>query len=267
MAFLTMTEDNTFLAIQRQRIIREILEREGVVRNAELKQILKVSAVTIRADLRELESAGLCEIIWGGALYRPVPIPDQLLTLAERAHLNTSLKRRIGVRAAQFVEAGQTLLVDAGSTTAELINCLPPAMEYLRIVTAALNIAAAAAQFPYVELVMTGGVLRPLTRSLIGPQVLRALALINADIAFVGATGFDAEHGLTTSNILEVEVKRTMMEQASRVIVMADSSKCGTVLSLTVAPFSAVDTLITDTGLHDADAEAIEQTGVTVIRV
>src|SRR5687767_2066748 len=117
MAFLTMAEDNSFLAVQRQRIISEILEREGVVRNAELKQILNVSAVTIRADLRELESAGLCEIIWGGALYRPVRIPDQLLTLAERAQLNTSLKRRIGVRAAQFVASGQTLLVDAGSTT------------------------------------------------------------------------------------------------------------------------------------------------------
>lgn len=262
-----MADENLLLAVERQRMIRDILEREGVVRNAELKHLLNVSSVTIRSDLRELEHAGVCDVIWGGAVYRRLPVSDPVLTLADRTQINLDLKRRIGARAAQFVEVGQTLLVDAGSTTAELIRHLPESMDYLRIVTPALNIAAAAAQFPYVELVMTGGILRHLTRSLIGPQVIRLLDMINADIAFIATGGFDVDHGITTSNMLEVEVKRTMIDRAARVVVLADSTKFGNVLPLTVAPLKRVDTLITDMGLCNTDTEAIEQQGVEVLRV
>jgi DeoR/GlpR family transcriptional regulator of sugar metabolism len=263
-----MPEETLLLAIERQRIIREILEREGIVRNTELKEVLHVSAVTIRSDLRELENAGLCEVIWGGAVYKRTPTtPDQTRSLVERTKLNPEAKKRIGSRAAQLIEAGQTLIVDAGSTTVELINHLPREMDYLRIVTPALNIAAAAAHFPYVELVMTGGILRQLTSSLMGPQVLYSLELINADIVFLGAEGFDLEHGVTTSNILEADVKRTMGQRAARVILMADSSKFGRVLSLAVAPLEKLDTLICDVGLSDADMEHIQSLGVEVIRV
>src|SRR5215470_12925223 len=175
----------TLLAVERQRIILETLDREGAVRNAELKELLNVSMATIRSDLRELETAGVCEVIWGGAVSKRRLASDSESFLAERSKLHPDAKRRIGARAAQLVEVGQTLIIDAGSTTVELVHHLPRDWDYLRIVTYALNVATIAAQFPYIELVMTGGILRHLTRSLIGPQVLRAIENVNADWVFL----------------------------------------------------------------------------------
>jgi DeoR/GlpR family transcriptional regulator of sugar metabolism len=245
-----------------------VLEREGVVRNAELKEMLKVSSVTIRSDLRELESIGICEVIWGGAVYkRPIPEVEYDGQLAERSKLHPEQKRRIGARAAQLIEEGQTIIVDAGSTAVELIHHLPRSLEYLRIVTPALNAATAASQFPQVELVMTGGVLRHLTHSLIGPQVLRSLEMFNADWVFIASGAYDIEHGVTTSNILEVEVKRTMLLRAQRKVLLADSSKFGKVLSLNVTPLQQLDLIVTDTGLADEHIAALRQLGVEVLVV
>jgi DeoR/GlpR family transcriptional regulator of sugar metabolism len=244
-----------------------MLEREGVVRTAELKQILQVSTVTIRADLRELESAGICQMIWGGAVYiKPIVNPDPA-SIAERSNLNLEAKRRIGMRAAQLLEVGQTIILDAGTTTIEMIRSLSHELDYLRVVTPALNVAAAATQFPQVELVVTGGILRNLTHSLIGPQVIQSLNTFNADWAFIASGGYSPERGVTTGNILEVEVKQTIIRRATRVVLLADSSKCGTVLSLNVAPMSDVNMLISDTDLSDAYVDAFTQQGVEVIRV
>lgn len=260
-------DESNLLAVERQRIIREILGREGVVRNAELKQLLQVSAVTIRSDLRELENAGICQIIWGGAVYVQPLVIQETHDIAARSNINHEVKQRIGARAAQLIEVGQTLIVDAGTTTVELVRHLSRDLDYLRIVTPALNIADAATQFPQVELVMTGGILRNLTHSLIGPQVMRSLEMFNADWAFIASGGYSPQHGVTTGNMLEVEVKRTMIQQAGRVALLADSSKYGTVMSLNVAPMKDIDVLITDTGLADSHVETLTQFGVEVLRV
>lgn len=261
------SEDSNLLAVERQRLIRDILEREGVVRNTELKQLLQVSTVTIRSDLRELESAGICQIIWGGAVYIKPIVNQEIPHIAVRSHINPAAKQRIGARAAQMIEVGQTIIVDAGTTTVEMIRQLSRELDYLRIVTPALNVADAATQFPQVELVMTGGILRNLTHSLIGPQVMRSLEMFNADWAFIASGGYSPEHGITTGNMLEVEVKRTMIQRANRVALLADSSKCGTVMSLNVAPMQEIDILITDTELSDSHVEAFTRMGVEVLRV
>ena len=262
-----MQEEGALLAVERQKMIREILEREGVVRNAELKQILQVSTVTIRSDLRELENSGVCEIIWGGAVFKQPVVEAEPLLLTKRSKMNQAEKQRIGARAALLIEAGQTIIVDAGSTTVELVRHLPNDLDYLRIVTQALNIAAAAVQFPQVELVMTGGVLRNLTYSLIGPQVIRALEMFNADWTFLASGGFTLERGVTTSNILEAELKKTMIERAQRVALLADHTKFGNALSLTVTPLAGIDVLVTDSGLSDEAVAQIVSLGVEVIRV
>lgn len=261
-----MPDESSPLAVERQRIILSILNREGVVRNVELKELLNVSLVTIRSDLRELEAAGECEIIWGGAISKR-PTTDRETLLTQRSELNPMQKRRIGERAAQLVEVGQTLIVDAGTTTVEMVQALPHDIEYLRVVTPALNVAVAAAFFPNIELVMTGGVLRSLTRSLIGVQTLRTLETINADWTFLATGGFSVEHGVTTGNIQEVEVKRTMAQRARKVVLLADSSKLGKVLSLTVIPLEQLTMLITDTDLPAAEADRIRALGVEVVCV
>lgn len=261
-----MTQDNALLAVERQRRISDILQREGAVRTAELTRLLKVSAVTVRSDLSELQKRGVCEIIWGGAVSNSPPA-DQTSLLRQRNQLNREAKQRIGKKAVDLIEVGQTIFIDAGTTTVEIVNNLPRNLEYLRIVTPALNVALAATYYPYVELAMPGGVLRNLTRSLIGAQTLRSLEMFNADLAFVASAGFSIERGVTTGNILEVEVKRTMVQRSKKVILTADGSKYGHSLSLNVAPIAAIDVLISDTQLDDAAAAQLRAAGVEVFRV
>ncbi|MFQ3565375.1 MAG: hypothetical protein SNJ59_00105 [Aggregatilineales bacterium] len=158
-------------------------------------------------------------------------------------------------------------MVDAGTTTVELIRHLPRDLDYLRIVTTGLNIAAVAAQFPQIELVMTGGVLRHLTRSLVGPQVEGALRMFNADWAFLASGGFSVEHGVTSAHILEVEAKRVMIRHAARVVLLADSSKFDKTLALTVVPLSEIHVIITDDQLADEHAAKLKAAGVEVLRV
>lgn len=252
------------LAVERQQIILEILEQEGVVRTAELCELLNVSAVTIRSDLRDIEKTGLCQVVWGGAVSK-TPLAETK-KLEHRSQINSESKQRIGAKAAEMIEVGQTIILDAGSTTVEIVNHLPRDLDYLRVITPALNVAVAAMHFPYIELVMPGGVLRNLTRSLVGSQTLRSIEMFNADILFLATTGFDLKHGVTTGNMMEVEVKRTMVQQAARVVLVADGSKFGRVNSLNVAPLTAIDVLITDDQISDRDIQSIKAVGITVIR-
>ncbi len=253
------------LAVERQRMILDLLERQGVVRNTDLNRLLNVSLVTIRADLRELQNQGALEIVHGGAVARRPE--DYELLLDERTRQNADKKRRIGAYAAQMVHSEQTIIVDAGSTTIELINWLPPDLDDLKIVTHGLNIAVAAARLPYVEVVVPGGIVRPLTLAIVGPQVLGFLEMINADCVFLATNGFSPEYGITTANMLEVEVKRMIVQRAERVVLLADSSKFGKRQSLTVIPIDRVDTVITDNDLSDASANRLVALGIEVIRV
>lgn len=261
-----MSNEISLLAVERQQKILEILKREGVIRTAELCELLAVSTVTIRSDLRELEKAGECEIIWGGAVSTTPPL-DRARELEHRTKLHADSKQRMGIEAVKLIEVGQTIILDAGTSTVELVNNLPHDMEYLRVVTPALNVAVATTYYPYIELVMPGGVLRNLTRSLVGPQTIRSLELFNADWLFLATTSFDIEHGVTTGNILEVEVKRTMVNQAKRIVLLADGSKFGRVSSLNVVQLKSIDILITDDQLSSENVHVISDLGVQVLRV
>lgn len=261
-----MNNEVTLLAVERKSRILAVLQREGTIRTAELVDMFKVSAMTIRSDLRELEKDGECELIWGGAISKTPP-PDREAVIQQRTELNRAAKQRIGKKAAELIQDGQTIFVDAGTTTVELVHQLPRDLDYLRIITPALNVAVAATHYPYIELVMPGGILRNLTRSLVGTQATRSLELFNADVVFLGTGGFSVENGITTGNILELEIKRAMVRQAKSVILTVDSSKYGRTHSLNVAPIHDVDMIITDNQLGDDDAKILTDSGIKLYRV
>lgn len=254
------------LPSERQKLILEILEREGIVRNAELRELLKVSPGTIRADLRELETQGVLEIVHGGAVARR-SASDRKLLIDERMTQNADIKKRIGGRAAQFVESGQTVIVDSGTTTLEFVNQLSLDLDYLQIVTHGLYIAVAAARHANVELLMPGGVVRNSTLTLVGPQVLHFFEVINAHYTFLATTGFSLESGITAANLLEAEVKRKIIQRAKKVVLLADSSKYGKHQALTVVPMDSIDILITDKNFDDAAVDSLQSLGIEVLRV
>jgi DeoR family transcriptional regulator of aga operon len=254
--------------LSRHERILETLNARGFVEVAALAEALGVSAVTIRADLDTLERRKLVRRIRGGAVAlrparfeRPLDLPSQSFT-AE--------KERIGEAAASLVRDGETIILDAGTTTLALATALPRTLTDVVVVTNALDIAVALQPHPGVTVIVTGGRLKKPgrnahSRSLISPFGTHLLREINADAAFLCCAGVHAARGFTNGNWDEAEIKQAMIASAIRVIVVADHGKIGHVGTARIAPLDGVDLLITDSGASAADIQALETAGLKVL--
>jgi DeoR family transcriptional regulator of aga operon len=137
---------------------------------------------------------------------------------------------------------------------------------HLTVVTNATNIATELSSTDF-EVILTGGSLRKNSSSLVGPLAEDMLHEIHADILFLGVDGFDLKMGVTTPNVLESRVNRAMIQAASYVVAVCDSTKFGHRSLAHIAPLSSIHTIITDTELADADADELTAAGIKVIRV
>jgi DeoR/GlpR family transcriptional regulator of sugar metabolism len=248
--------------IERRKHILDLIEKRNSISVGELCQLLGVSDMTIRRDLRSLSNAGLLERVYGGALLRRGRSyePPYLTRIAE----NIEKKEIIGRRAASLVDDGDSIALDVGTTTFELAKCLRSASN-LTIITASVHIANVLNEAPSLRLILTGGILRTQELSLIGHIAERAFRDFNVDKAFVGVGGLDFKDGLTEYNVEDMLVKRAMIENADQVIVVADSSKLGKNCFATIAPLSVVDILVTDSGIPEEFRERLTGEGIQVI--
>jgi DeoR family transcriptional regulator of aga operon len=249
---------------ERRRAVLDIVNREGRVLVKDLAQRFATSQVTIRKDLEMLHSQGAIYRTHGGAL----PVRTGALldpSLREKEKLHRKEKLRIGAAAARLVQEGQSVVLDSGTTTTMIAREL---REYrnLTVITNAVNIAAELAGTA-VQVILTGGILRENSFSLVGPLAEETLRRLSADVLFLGVDGFDVHFGLTTPNLLEAKVNRVMTEIARRTIVVCDSSKFGRrSLSLIAAP-SKVHHTITDSRIPKSDLRALEEAGIEVTLV
>jgi DeoR family transcriptional regulator of aga operon len=163
------------------------------------------------------------------------------------------------------VQEGQVVILDSGTTTTEIARALRN-FRNLTIVTNAVNIAAELSGTA-LEVILTGGMLRKNSFSLVGPIAEETLHRLHADLLFLGVDGFDVQYGLSTPNLLEAKVNRVMVEIAKRKVAVCDSSKFGRKSLSLIAPPSALDEVITDHGIPKADARALKKTGIEVTLV
>jgi DeoR family transcriptional regulator of aga operon len=157
------------------------------------------------------------------------------------------------------------VLLDSGTTTTAVARALKD-MAQLTVITNAINIAAELAG-THIEVILTGGILRKNSFSLVGPLAERTLRQLSADILFLGVDGFDTKAGLFTPNLLESEVNRAMVEIARRTIAVCDSSKFGRRSLCNIMPVTAVDEVITDKQIPKSDLRALKEAGVKVTLV
>ena len=116
-------------------------------------------------------------------------------------------------------------------------------------------------------MILTGGMLRKNSFSLVGPLAEESLRKLSADLLFLAVDGFDVGYGLTTPNLLEARVNRAMAEAARRTVVVCDSSKFGKrSLSLILATSSVHET-ITDKGIPKPDLKALHEAEIDVTLV
>ncbi|MYR62716.1 DeoR family transcriptional regulator [Streptomyces sp. SID625] len=250
-------------AAERQQEILRLARDGGRVDVVSLAEEFQVTAETIRRDLKTLDRAGLLRRVHGGAL--PAGRLDFEPDLTERESTAADEKDRIARAALAELPAEGTVILDAGTTVGRLAAVLPAEAD-LTVVTHSLPIAARLADHPGLQLHLVGGRVRHRTRAAVDAWALRAYGEIRADVLFVAANGFSAEHGLTTPDLAEAAVKRAAIAAARRVVLLADFTKHGQEHFARFGGLGDVDLLITDSGLSPEDAAAIERGGTEVVR-
>jgi DeoR family transcriptional regulator of aga operon len=229
----------------------------------ELAAHFHTSVVTIRSDLAALESGGAIMRTHGGAL----AVRDSAdLPLAKKQTLHLAEKMRIARAAAATIRDGEIVILDSGTTTAEIAKCLRTMrFESLTVITNALNVALLLASVPRLRLIMPGGVLRPSSSSMSGPQAEAALETLQADRLFLGVDSLDPDIGLMTPDVHEAQLNAQMIRISRYVVAVTDSSKLLRRNLSVIAPIGEVDLLITDAAADAACIEAIRAQGVEVL--
>lgn len=246
-----------------QRIL-ELIGRQGSLTNAALARALEVSTMTVRRDLDILECQGYLRRVHGGA--RAVDELDVGYGL--RQGRNVGAKRRIGARAAEFVQNGETIYLDAGTTTMEVARALKRrSLHGVRVVTHAVNIAAELSGSPGLGVLQVGGELFLQTYSATGPLALETIRRFSFDRLFLAAQGVDLAAGLTNSSLLEAEVKNAAIAASRWVCLVCDASKWGRVTFAPCGSLGDIDLFITDARLPPEARIKLVELGLEVIAV
>lgn len=240
---------------ERESLILDMLAREGTLAVSTLSKTFGVSEVTIRSDLKNLEEKGFINRTRGGAY------PSFHKDILERQRLNMEEKNRIARAAAEAVQDGDRIMIEAGTTTALIVRYLT-GRRGVQIVTNSTLVFSYARLNPALNIILTGGIFRKETESLVGPVALRAIADFNVRLAFVGTDGFSLERGMTTQLVEGAEIVKAMRHQADETWLVADSSKYGKTGFVSVLPLSDVDGIITDDGLDMAARERMSEQSI-----
>ena len=250
------------LSEPRRRRILDWIQEEGSARVRELAVAFQVSEATIRQDLERLEGDGFITREHGGAFLNQMPAQAQSLTLHHQDNMDK--KRKIGALAASLVKDGETLILDAGTTTTEVATRLA-ARRDLTIITNALNIALILGAVPGFAVHMPGGQFKAPTLSLSGDKAVDYFRNIFAAKLFLATAGVALDAGLTYPSFADLQLKEAMIKAAAHVVLVADSSKINKSSFTRLGSLEVIHTFITDDGISDADAQAFERRGVKLL--
>lgn len=255
---------NANLAKRREQILA-VTRRRDFVSVEELSERFDVSTVTVRSDLEWLSDLGYIRRVHGGAVPRNSPYAETPYEVRQSAEAGQKLA--IAVAAVNMVTSNDSILLDVGTTTMaialELVRRSD--LENLTVFTNGLNIALALeVAIPRINVVVTGGSLRPLQHSLVDPMAGLVFDQIRAGIAFIGCNGIHPLSGITSTNLPEREMKRKLIAAAHQIVIVADDSKFSQEAMSCVCDIEAVDLILTSGSPPVETVEAIGAKGATV---
>ena len=245
---------------ERQALIRDRLDLSGRVIAAELAQELGVSEDTIRRDLREMASAGLCRRVYGGALR----ISHSPTSMNERMAIGGDRKAALARAAAAFIVPGTTVFLDAGSTNLALARVLPAGAD-LTVATNAPAIAAALVERD-IATIQLGGLIDPKVGGAIGAKAMRDAEAFRPDILVLGVCGIDPEAGVTASSYEDAEFKRFLASRSGAVVVAITNDKLSAAAPYSVVPLSRVAHAVIEADADETEAAALAAAGIDILR-
>lgn len=230
------------LAVERRLKIIDMVHQDKRVLVSELSRMFEVTEETIRRDLEKLEQDGIVSRTYGGAVLNRHTNED--LPFQTRHAINTDIKRQIARHAADLIQDGDTLMIDPSSTALELTRMLGT-KNNLTVITNSVQILSEFSN-SNMAIISTGGSLRPRSLSLVGQVAHDTLLRYHVDKAIISCKGLDLQNGLTESNEPECELKKHMLRQADKVILLADHMKFDKTAFSKLAELTDIDALITN---------------------
>jgi DeoR/GlpR family transcriptional regulator of sugar metabolism len=259
------------IAAARLERIADLVRQDGAVSIADLSACLGMSEATIRRDLTKLEQQGLLRRTYGGAVSLRTPSLDAPFAVREQHHV--AEKRAIALAAANLVSDGETIVLDAGTTTAALARALRDRCD-LTVITNSERVMNELYDCNGVTVVVTGGELRPLLGlpakgdlCMVGPITEQILRRFRPAKAFLGTAGITARDGMSNTSLPQSQIKRIMAEISEQVILLTDHTKFGHVSYSIVAAVDVLDKVVTDSGVDVEDRQALQDRGIEVIVV
>src|SRR6187399_840727 len=250
------------LANQRRDKIFELLAEDGSAKVIDLAKLFKVTEVTIRQDLEKLEKEGLLLREHGGAYLKN--IEDQVRSFSLSNQENMEKKEAIANKCLEYIESGDSIILDSGSTTTEIAKKLK-GFKNLTVITNALNIALMLGTEPGIELIVTGGEFKPPTLSLTGQKAADFFKGLHVQKLFLATAGISLKAGLTYPSISDLVVKKAMIEAAETTYLVADSTKIGKSAFASLGALSLIDYIITDPGIEEKHKQVFQDNEIEVI--
>lgn len=247
----------------RREQLLSFIQTHEFVRIFDLARQFGVSEVTIRSDVDILARRGGIRRVRGGAMRVVEAVPE--VDYEARVSSYLPEKRTIGLAAAAMLSPGDSIILDVGTTAMAIAHAIADREDLtnLTIFTPGLNIALALERaIPRVEVVVTGGTLRPQQHSLVGPVSTLILERIRASISFIGCNGVDPSLGIMGLSLPDAALKQAILKASRLGIVVADASKFTQTALVRVCGFEDVDMIMTAGAPDAATVAAVRESGV-----
>lgn len=251
--------------IARKQKVMARLEEEGSVNIAELAEELNVSSMTIRRDLAQFQKQGLVTMEYGGAVLNSGSLFEYDMTMKKEQNLEA--KRKIAQKCAEFVKDGESIFIDAGTTTAEIAKLIIN-RKNLNVMTNSLLAANYLSKAKNLKVVMCPGVFRETSMAYMGKLTDDFIQRFRIDVLFLGVEGIELNSGVSVQDITDGETKQTLARHAQKVVCAADKTKFGKSYFYQICPLSQINVLVTDEGLDPQILEPYrEVSGLEIVEV
>lgn len=243
---------------QRRDELTTYLKKSQVATIKELSDYLGVSEMTIRRDCEILAKMGILERSFGKISYL-----KQADEQSKTDPLN-KIKGKIAKEASNYIDNGQVIFINSSNTAAKTLEYLTE--KSITVVTNNLQ-ALKYQKNARSNVLLTGGEVNYQKEVLIGDIAFNSFNSMRSNVTLIGCNGLDVQTGISTSQLNEARINRKIIENAGKVIVLADYTKIGKVSNFTVGSIADVDLLITDSFADPKMLEKFENHGVQVIQV
>lgn len=246
---------------RKQQII-DLIRKDGSVRVADLSQLFDISEVTIRNYLTDMESKGLLTRTHGGAISSYKPYCS--MNFNQRLETNQLEKDIIAKKTAEMIEPGDTVMLNAGTTTLLVFRHLPADYQ-LNIITNSISIALEASANPNYNIILIGGSVNPKYQFTFGSDAAAILKNYYADKLILSVDGIDFSSGFSTYYNEEVEIDKLMFERSSVCIVAADSSKFNRNALVKISELSSANFIVTNYEPSENEKNVFYDNDITLV--